>query len=281
MGVSITQDVGRDYCDFEGVDPHFNLRPLKATYWADFATEFTVTCQEKSLTVPVWYAHLGLLKLCKQYDFHYVLDLGSNEGLEAHIFDHIGKECIACEPNHNIQPALPGQYQVRPPDIPRNYEEVNFTRKFDAIWCSHVLEHIRNPGHFLDKVYDDLKYGGILAISVPFNDFNDSSLTSLILGHINKYNQWLLLYQLICAGFDCREASFAIYSGQITVIVRKIPNNIIRSSAGLFSPFPPEKKYPPEEASSIEPRIYDFFPVEWTSPCLDNPTAFLNWGKPI
>ena len=281
MGGSIFQDIGRDYCDPEGVDPHFRLRSLKETYWAGFPTEFNVTYQQKCLSVPVWYAHLGLLKLCKHYDFHYVLDLGSNEGIEARIFDHLGKECIACEPNHHIKAALPEQYNVRLPDIQRNYEEVHFSKKFDAIWCSHVLEHIRNPGHFLDKIYDDLQYGGVLAISVPFNDFCDISLTGICMGHINKYNQWLLLYQLICAGFDCKEASFAIYAGQITVIVRKVPNNTIRSSTALFSPFPPEQRYPPEPTSSIEPRIYDFFPIEWNGTGFDNSTAFLNWKNPI
>jgi len=30
-----------------------------------------------------------------------------------------------------------------------------------------VLEHVRNPGNFLDKIYDDLVDGGVLAISTP------------------------------------------------------------------------------------------------------------------
>lgn len=280
MQWSVYQDVGRDYADAPGVNPHFRLRPLPQNDWAGHPTEFNVTVNGKLLSQPVWYAHLALLKLCKHYQFDRVLDLGGNEGLVAHVFDHLGKETVMLEPYPYRVQAAPG-YSMRKIDVERNYEEVIFDRKFDAIWCSHVLEHVRNPGSFLDKIYDDLREGGVLALTIPFNDFNDSSLTTVLLGHHNKYNQWLVLYQLVCAGFDCREAAVAIYAGQISVIVRKKPNNLRRASAALYSPYPPRRGEPLKEGEYDDPRVYDFFPFQWQGTSYDSREPLVNWGIPI
>jgi len=282
--MSINLDIGRDYCDPEGVDPHFRLRPLPKSDWSGFPTEFIVTYKGKTLEMPVWYSHLGLLKLCKQYDFDRVLDLGSHEGLCSHVFDHIGKTTVALEPYPYTTPSISG-LKIRKPDIENYYESYVFDKKFDAIWCSHVLEHVRNPGNFLDKIYDDLRADGVLAITVPFNDFNDASITQVLLGHHNKYNHGLLLYQLVCAGFDCREASVTIYAGMITVIVKKKPNNVQRIATALWSG--PQGDTANESNTFdnrwCEKRIYDFFPKDfkWDGTSLDYKEAFVNWNLPI
>ena len=48
-----------------------------------------------------------------------------------------------------------------------DFMEHNFNSKYDMIMCSHVLEHQRNPGIFLDKIYDLLTDDGHLIISGP------------------------------------------------------------------------------------------------------------------
>jgi SAM-dependent methyltransferase len=94
-----------------------------------------------------------------------------------------------------------------------------FKRQFDAIWCSHVLEHVLDVQEFLSKIYISIKEGGILAIIVP------PLKHEIVGGHVNLFNGGLLFYRLILAGFDCREALFERYGYNISVImkVKKIP----------------------------------------------------------
>lgn len=95
------------------------------------------------------------------------------------------------------------------------YNELDFFRKFDGIWASHVLEHQRNVGTFLDKIHWDLKEGGLLAITVP------PRKEHIVGGHLTLWNAGLLLYNLILAGFDCSEASVATYHYNVSVVVQK------------------------------------------------------------
>ena len=50
------------------------------------------------------------------------------------------------------------EYQV-------DFLKYNFDRKFDIVFCSHVIEHQRNVGNFLDKIYDILSDDGVLILS--------------------------------------------------------------------------------------------------------------------
>ena len=35
-----------------------------------------------------------------------------------------------------------------------DFNQYSFNNKYDVIFCSHVIEHQRNQGLFLDKIYD-------------------------------------------------------------------------------------------------------------------------------
>ncbi len=72
---------------------------------------------------------------------------------------------------------------------------------YDAIWCAHCLEHQRNVGSFLEKIFSELKDGGVLCVTVP------PLKTNIVGGHLTLWNGGLLLYNLILAGFDCAKAS--------------------------------------------------------------------------
>ncbi len=53
------------------------------------------------------------------------------------------------------------------------YHEVNVTERgpFDAIYCSHVVEHIPNPNEWMEKFRLDLKPTGVLCLNIP-NQFS-------------------------------------------------------------------------------------------------------------
>lgn len=53
----------------------------------------------------------------------------------------------------------------------QNAEEMNFDRKFDTIIAGEIIEHLSNPGKFLEKSSQYLRPGGILVITTP-NTFN-------------------------------------------------------------------------------------------------------------
>ena len=105
---------------------------------------------------------------------------------------------------------------LRPPaDIVTPYSNA-WTASQDAIWCSHVLEHQRNPGQFIDKLLSDLNDGGLLAITVP------PPKPSLLAAHVTGWNETILLLQLIYAGLDCSAARVWSYGYNISCLVRKV-----------------------------------------------------------
>ena len=83
-------------------------------------------------------------------------------------------------------------------------------RKFDAIWCCHTLEHIPNVQAFLVKLHQHLKDDGWLYMAVPPDTQN-----RLHVGHLTLWTPAHLVYNLICAGWDCREAKW--YSEYCTI----------------------------------------------------------------
>ena len=150
-----------------------------------------------------WAVHT-IMRLIEEYDFETVLDIGSGEGEHTRFFRHYGKEVYSVD-------LAPGA------DYVGDFNELVLDRQFDVVWCSHVLEHQRNVGTFLEKIYAAVKDDrGILAITVPVHP-----RSNLLCGHITSWNAGLLCYNLVLAGFDCREARALQTSFELGLIVRK------------------------------------------------------------
>ena len=150
-----------------------------------------------------WGLH-GILQLITSHhqDFKTVLDVGSGPGEHSRFFRLFGKEVFSLDLHEDA-------------DYVGDFMTYDFDRKFDVIWCSHVLEHQRNVGQFLEKLYDTLEDDGFLAISLPVHPRD-----RFISGHVTNWNAGLLIYNLVLAGFDCSEASF-IHQFDLSLIVRK------------------------------------------------------------
>lgn len=137
-------------------------------------------------------------------DFKTVLDIGSGIGVHAELFREAGKEVTT------ISLVPPADF------VGIEYTDLQFgDEKFGCIWASHVLEHQPNVNQFLKKCFSDLADGGILAVTVP------PAKDQIVGGHLTLWNEGLLLYNLILAGFDCSEAMVGRYDYNISVIVRK------------------------------------------------------------
>jgi hypothetical protein len=115
------------------------------------------------------------------------------------------------------------------------------------VWASHILEHQRNVGAFLDKVFTDTKEGGLAAITVP------SALCPMPMGHPSIFTPLHLIYHLVLAGFDCREARVKCYDWQFTVLVTKRSNGVPRSNIATT--------HYPLDAPSYHPDLLKWFPV--------------------
>ena len=137
-----------------------------------------------------------------------MLDIGGGDGFHAGFFRDNGLNVDIVDISEGIEPLC---YEGE-------YEKFHPASKYDVIWCSHVYEHIMNPGQFISKIYEDLNPGGILAITVP-----PSRPSRMIFPHVTLWNAGLLLIHLIKSGFDCRNAHIASYKYNITVIAQK-PN---------------------------------------------------------
>jgi len=168
----------------------------------------------------ILYSSLTLLKLIEHFEFETVLDIGSHAGNCVNLFRRIGKRPTTCE----LSPGYAA-------DFKQDFLKIQFPEQFDAIWCSQVLEHQRNVGLFVDKLFDDLKEGGVLALTVPLD-----SGTALDFGHCNKFFPLLLIYHLVMAGFDCRDVFMCCYDGMIGVVLRKKSNGIVRHLANATLP---------------------------------------------
>ncbi len=208
-----SEDIGRDYADSPNDPyPRFTLQKAPPTPWSGNDVRFIVDNGKSVLEEVIYYSHLSLLKMCKHFSFNTVLDIGSHERRVTRIFEHIGKKVTTIE-------VAPG-YEA---DIKADYLSHPFRTQFDAIWCSQTYEHQRNPGLFLDKLFDDLKEGGILALTVPFQ------LDHYVLfGHLNITSPLMLIYHLVCAGFDCSDICLKCYNGSIGLILKKKYNGIKR-----------------------------------------------------
>lgn len=146
----------------------------------------------------------GLLRLIASFDFKTVLDIGSGAGEHARLLRHLGKTVTTIDLNRDAD--IMGDYATTPIDD-----------TFDVVWCSHVLEHQRNVGSFLEKLAGNLADDGILAISVPTHPAE-----RMVAGHVTAWNAGLLVHNLVLAGFDCRDAILST-TVDLSLIVRKRP----------------------------------------------------------
>lgn len=265
------RDIGRDYIDPPGALPHFQLQKQPNLPWSGSVTKFIVDNGSTVLEEDVYYSHLTLLKLCKHYSFHSILDIGSHERRITRILQHIGKEVTTIE----IAPGYKADYKC-------DYLDKKFDRQFDAIWCSQIYEHQRNPGLFLDKIFDDLNEGGVLALTVPFQIDHH-----VLFGHLNLTSPLMLIYHLICAGFDCADIALKCFNGSIGIILKKKTNGIKRHLP--FGSLPLQRTTQEETHQRLGEeffdRMIDSFPPELREEVKTNylhkKIEAINWGPVI
>ena len=201
-----------------------------------------------------WGTHAAL-KLLGDFKFESLLDIGSGAGEHKRLFDYFKKQTYSVD-------------IVKSADYCGDFMEVEFEQQFDAIWCSHVLEHQRNVGLFLDKIFHCLKDDGVLAIVVPIHPRE-----RLISGHLTSWSIPLLCYNLIMAGFDCKQASI-LSTYELSLIVRKK----LANHSELRAP-----SAHGADAGHEFKNIESFFPFQVSQGVNVNVEGVgaINWGSPV
>jgi SAM-dependent methyltransferase len=164
-----------------------------------------------------------------------VLDIAVGPGNHARGFICDGSQVTGCD----LTPA-PIMHPLYD-HIQGPYETVDMgDRQWDMIWSCHTLEHIPNVQHFLIHLRSWLKEGGYLAIAVPTQRQN-----RIHIGHLTTWTPALLIYNLICAGWDCKEAEWYTESNSIGLIVRKTADINDEGRTGMPSEAAWFNKYTP------------------------------------
>lgn len=135
--------------------------------------------------------------------FDSVIDIGCGNGRHSNLLKKAGKTVLSVDLTNSYEDAYVADYMSVP--FP----------KADLIWCSHVLEHILNVQHFLQKTRNECSQ--YIAITVPPAKHN------IVGGHVTIWNAGMVMYNLILAGYDCSEAKIKQCGYNITVIAKTRP----------------------------------------------------------
>ncbi|MDP2521863.1 glycosyltransferase [Neptunomonas phycophila] len=149
--------------------------------------------------------------ISSDFEITKILDIGLGNGLASKLFDEFGYEVTAT--GFDIKDYKNDQFDF--PESIKLHENVDVTNmhifkdeQFDAVWISHVLEHVLNTGLALKEIKRVLKPGGYLFVSVP--PFKNT----VVGGHIHTgWNVGNLMYLLASQGFDLYEEGAFIQHG--------------------------------------------------------------------
>lgn len=159
------------------------------------------------------FAGLALWRCLADYDFDTVLDVGGGAGEQAAVFEAFGKHVTSVDYGKSIYfEKRNAQRDV----IVGDFNTLELPRRYDLVWCSHVLEHQLDAHGFLKRLHAATKEGGVLAVTVP------PAKSEIVGGHVSLWNAGLLLYRLVLAGFDCRQARVCRYGYNISVLLEKV-----------------------------------------------------------
>lgn len=192
----------------------------------------------------------SLLSSLPYEEFDSVLDIGTGNGYSAEVFAEREKDVTATVLGEGKW-GRPSEGDVE--FVQGNVESLPFRdEKFDVVWCSHVLEHVRYPGVAFEEVRRVLNDEGRLFVSVP------PFKLLVVGGHLNTgWTPGQLMYVLLRNGFAVRDGSFFYRGYNVHGRVTKMSEEEFERLERQLSYDGDELKnlkeyFPPEAAAEIE-----------------------------
>ncbi|PWJ60381.1 methyltransferase family protein [Dyadobacter jejuensis] len=158
------------------------------------------------------------LQKCLQLKPNSVLDVGSGGGEHAREFSKSGAQVICVDFGTSVYA------QKAIPDTTINVVYTDFTtweptQQFDLVWASHVLEHQRNAGFFIERLIACCSPDGHVAITVPNPHRN------LWGGHLSLWTPGFLAYNCVMCGVDLSDAQMVYGYREFSIIFK--PKKVI------------------------------------------------------
>lgn len=153
-----------------------------------------------------------------------VLDVGVGRGM--HAFSFLANKCLVTGLDVREPTLTHSDYR----HISSTIEQAELDETFDMVWCCHTLEHLPNVQMSLIKMRKWLNDDGFMVVAVPTD-----RQQRLHVGHLTLWTPAHLVYNLICAGFDCKEALWYTEYCTIGLIVQKKPDIDYSGRTGMPS----------------------------------------------
>lgn len=100
--------------------------------------------------------------------------------------------------------------QAHFPELPVFYKHM-----FSALWSSHTLEHVPDPGMFIRGIDQYTSDNALIGIVVP------PMKPELVGGHLSLWTPGSIVYNFIINGFDCSKARVGVAGYNIYLVMRK------------------------------------------------------------
>lgn len=144
-----------------------------------------------------------------------ILDFGGGNGRLLRSFVSDGHRCCLVD---YAGETLPGIHYVG-----KSLDDIPKGQKFDAIICSHVLEHLAEPFKLVANLKPFLHETGTLYIEVPLEIWKHPPLPVEPVTHINYFTPASLRHLIARAGFSvfsCKEGLYTTEEGGIGKAIR-------------------------------------------------------------
>ena len=94
-----------------------------------------------------------------------LLDVGSNTGFFCKTAADCGWQPVGVEISKSMVELSRKAYGIEA--IAGDWMKIDFPHRFEAIYCSHVIEHIPDPAAWLHRMRETLARDGVICLSVP------------------------------------------------------------------------------------------------------------------
>lgn len=143
-----------------------------------------------------------------------VLDVGSGGGHHAQAFRKNGSRvtCIDFGTSIYSETAENEGLEV----IHADFNVYNCSTKYNLVWASHILEHQRNPGTFIESLVAACADDGHICITVP------DPHRRLWGGHVSLWTPGLLAYNVALCGIDLSNAAFIRGTNEFSLVFRPL-----------------------------------------------------------